>query len=232
MSILVSIKNGLTPIHKEGYRFIAIAATAGIGLAFIWPPLGWVMAIFTFWVCYFFRDPIRTTPVEKGLIISPADGAISMITEVIPPPELDLAPEPMIRISVFMSVFNCHVNRLPTAARIKRIVYKPGRFVNASLDKASEHNERNCLTLDTDFGPIGLVQIAGLIARRIVHWVAEEEELVAGQRFGLIRFGSRLDVYIPVTCTVLVSKGQTAIAGETILADLRESVVSRTYRTT
>lgn len=232
MSIRASIRNSLVPIHKAGYPFIAIGVVAIIGLAFLWAPLAWLAVVVTLWVCYFFRDPSRTTPVQDGIIVSPADGRVSMIAEVAPPPELDMPAERMIRVSVFMSIFDCHVNRAPIAGRIARIAYTPGRFVNADLDKASEHNERNAVALDTAHGPIAVVQIAGLIARRIVHWVAEGNRLEVGQRFGLIRFGSRLDVYLPVGTPVLVAVGQTATAGETVLADLRGPKPERAYSTT
>ncbi|MEJ5022989.1 phosphatidylserine decarboxylase [Ochrobactrum vermis] len=230
MSVVSSVRNSLVPIHPAGYPFIAVGLFATLVLGFVWSPLAWMGGILTAWVVYFFRDPARSTLQSPELIISPADGRVSMITEVLPPPELQLPAKPMLRISVFMSIFDCHVNRMPIAGTVSRIVYTPGRFVNADLDKASEHNERNGLAISTVYGPVAVVQIAGLIARRIVHWVEEGEELGAGQRFGLIRFGSRLDVYIPTESDVLVAVEQRAIAGETPLADLARGHSQRSFR--
>lgn len=231
MSIVSSIRNGLVPIHRAGYPFIAIGAAATVLAGFLWTPLAWIGAIVTAWIVHFFRDPPRTTPQGAELVISPADGRVSAIAEVLPPPELQLAPEPMLRVSVFMSIFDCHVNRMPIAGTITRIAYTPGRFVNAELDKASEHNERNALAIASSRGPIAVVQIAGLIARRIVHWVAEGDDLPVGERFGLIRFGSRLDVYLPRDTHVLVAVGQRAVSGETVLADLASPPTKRPFRT-
>ena len=173
---------------------------------------------------------MRVTPVREGIVVAPADGRISMVTQVLPPAELGLGNAPLPRISIFMSVFNCHVNRSPAAGRIDRIAYRPGTFINADLDKASEDNERNSLVISTPNGRIGVVQIAGLIARRIVSFVREGQSVGAGERFGLIRFGSRLDVYLPEGTKALVSEGQTAVAGETILADFRLPDIGRTFR--
>ena len=184
----------------------------------------------TVWCALFFRDPVRVTPVREGIVVAPADGRISMITRVLPPAELGLGDRPLQRISIFMSVFNCHVNRSPVAGRIDRIAYRPGKFINAELDKASEDNERNSLVISTANGRIGVTQIAGLVARRIVSFVREGQTISAGERFGLIRFGSRLDVYLPEGTSPLVAEGQTAVAGETILADFRLSDQGRTYR--
>ncbi len=228
--ILASMRRILVPIHKEGYPFILIALFATIVLAWLWSPLGWVGAILTVWVCYFFRDPPRVTPVREGLVISPADGRVNLITTAVPPAELDLPPEPMTRISVFMNVFDCHVNRSPVAGRITQILYTPGLFLNAELDKASEDNERNALVIETAGTKIGVVQIAGLVARRIVSFVKIGESLSTGERFGLIRFGSRLDIYVPMNAHVLVGLGQTAVAGETVLADLTANEPARQYR--
>jgi phosphatidylserine decarboxylase len=168
--------------------------------------------------------------VREGIVVAPADGRISMITRVLPPAELGLGDKPLPRISIFMSVFNCHVNRSPVAGRIERIAYRPGTFINAELDKASEDNERNSLVISTTNGRIGVIQIAGLVARRIVSFVREGQTIGAGERFGLIRFGSRLDVFLPEGTSPLVAEGQTAVAGETILADFRLSNQGRTYR--
>jgi phosphatidylserine decarboxylase len=211
------------PIHREGYRFLAIFAAATLVLFFLWAPLGWLGVGLTVWCYYFFRDPVRVVPQRAGLVVSPADGVVSSIAQVAPPPELDqeLGTDPLTRISIFMNVFNCHVNRAPAAGRISRIAYRPGKFFNASLDKASDDNERNALVLELDGGQrLGVVQIAGLVARRIVCEVAQGQYLATGARFGMIRFGSRLDVYLPAGVAPLVAPGQTAVAGETVLADL------------
>jgi len=228
--ILESMRRILVPIHKEGYPFILIALFATIVLGWLWSPLGWIGAILTVWVCYFFRDPPRVTPIREGLVVSPADGRVSLITTAMPPAELDLPQEPMTRISVFMNVFDCHVNRSPVAGRITQILYTPGLFLNAELDKASEDNERNALVIETGGTKIGVVQIAGLVARRIVSFVKTGDTLSAGERFGLIRFGSRLDIYVPLSTQVLVGLGQMAVAGETVLADLTAKEPARQYR--
>lgn len=207
------------PMHREGVPFVSAFAVATLVLFWIWAPLGWIGVLLTVWCYYFFRDPVRSVPQGDSLILSPADGIVSLIEEAVPPPELGLGPEPLLRVSVFMSVFNCHVNRMPAAGRIERIAYRPGKFINAELDKASEDNERNGLAIATAHGTIGVVQIAGLVARRILCWTRVGDDLAAGERFGMIRFGSRLDVYLPLGAyQVLVAEGQTAIAGETVLA--------------
>src|SRR5882724_6395260 len=211
MSIANSIRAQIPPIHPEGYPFIGGFALASLILFWIWTPLGWIGTLLTVWCALFFRDPVRVTPVREGIVVSPADGRVP-------------------RISIFMSVFNCHVNRSPVAGRIDRIAYRPGAFVNAELDKASEDNERNSLVISSANGRIGVIQIAGLVARRIVSFVREGQSIGAGERFGLIRFGSRLDVYLPEGMKSLVSEGQTAVAGETILADFRAGDAGRTYR--
>jgi phosphatidylserine decarboxylase len=229
--ILESVRRILVPIHKEGYPFVLIAAVLAFLLGSLWSPLGWIGAMITAWICYFFRDPPRVTPVRDGLVVSPADGRISLITTAVPPAELDLPQEPMRRVSVFMNVFDCHVNRAPVSGKITQIVYTPGLFLNAELDKASEDNERSALVLDTDGTRIGVVQIAGLVARRIVSFVKEGDTLGAGERFGLIRFGSRVDVFLPLDTQVLVGPGQVAVAGETVLADLRAKEPARQFRT-
>jgi len=232
MTIIDSIKSGIAPVHKEGWRFIAIfvAATLLLFWLSLWP-LAYVGIVLTAWCAYFFRDPDRVTPLNESLLIAPADGRISAIEAVIPPPELDLPREKMTRISIFMNVFDVHINRSPMKAKILRLSYIPGLFLNAELDKASEDNERQALTLETDKGlRIGVVQIAGLIARRIVRFVGEGETLLAGQRFGLIRFGSRVDVYLPQGIAPLVCLGQRTLAGETILADLGVAGPARPWR--
>jgi phosphatidylserine decarboxylase len=227
--IYESVRRLFVPIRPEGYPFIAIALAIGVALSFAWVPLFWIFVLVTLWVCYFFRDPPRVTPVREGLVVSPADGRVSMITTIVPPPETGLSPTPLVRVSVFMNVFDCHVNRSPVAGRIARIVYTPGLFLNAELDKASEDNERNALVIESGGHTIGVVQIAGLVARRIVGWVKPGDPLVAGQRFGLIRFGSRVDVYLPTDAQILVGIGQKALAGETVLADLGTSAAPRQF---
>jgi len=230
MSIYNSIRSQLAPIHPEGYPFIGAFALASLILFWLWPPLGWLGTLLTFWCAYFFRDPVRVTPVAEGLVVSPADGRISLVTNAVPPPQLGLGDKPLPRVSIFMSVFDCHVNRSPVAGRIERIVYTAGKFLNADLDKASEDNERNAFLIASAAGPIGVVQIAGLIARRIVCWAKEGQPIAAGERIGMIRFGSRVDVYLPAGAVPRVSEGQTSLAGETIIADLRNTASSPTFR--
>ncbi|MTI16722.1 phosphatidylserine decarboxylase [Rhodobacteraceae bacterium RKSG542] len=220
MSLADTISKTLVPIHKEGYPFIVIAATLTIILGWFWDPLFWIGLFITLWVCYFFRDPPRVTPVKDGLVVSPADGTVCLIGPAVPPKELDMGEEPLMRVCVFMNVFNCHVNRSPIAGKVTRIAYKAGKFLNAELDKASEDNERNGLIIENENHRIGVVQIAGLVARRIVCFVKEGETISAGDRFGLIRFGSRLDVYMPAGTKPQVAIGQTMVAGESIIADL------------
>lgn len=216
------------PMHREGQKFVAIFAGVTLVLFLIWAPLGWLGLGLTVWVYYFFRDPARVTPSREGLMVSPADGVVSLLEPAVPPAELGLGDAPMMRISVFMSVFNCHVNRLPLGGRIERVAYRPGLFLNASLDKASSDNERNGLTVQTEAGlRYGVVQIAGLVARRILCEVREGQRLATGERFGLIRFGSRLDIYLPEGVAPLVCIGQTMIAGETVLADLASDEPAR-----
>ena len=218
MSVIDSIKKQAVPIHREGWPFIAVFAVVTNLLWWIWTPLGLLGLVLTLWCVYFFRDPARVVPVGDGIVISPADGRVSMIVEAVPPVELGLSDEAMTRVSIFMNVFNCHVNRAPVAGRIERIAYRPGLFLNADLDKASEDNERNGLVIDTGDARYGVVQIAGLIARRIVGFSGEGDVLAVGERFGLIRFGSRVDVYLPKGVVPVVGVGQTAIAGETVIA--------------
>ncbi len=228
MEVLTSI---FAPIHREGHRFIAIFIAVTLVLFLIYDPLGWIGVILTCWCAYFFRDPARVTPERSGLIISPADGVVSAIALVPPPVELEMSEPLMTRVSVFMNVFNCHVNRIPVDATITRIAYIPGLFFNASLDKASEDNERNALCLTTADGTrLAVVQIAGLVARRIICWASENQVLRAGDRFGMIRFGSRVDVYLPEGVAPLVALGQTMVAGETIIADLGANEAQRTGR--
>lgn len=220
-TLLDSITSFFVPIHKDGYKFVAAFAVGTLLLSWVSEPLGWIGVLATLWCAYFFRDPERFPPEGKGLVIAPADGRISAIEEVVSPKELDLDSEKRTRISIFLSVFDVHINRSPVAGKITKIVYVPGKFLNAELDKASEENERQCLTLETGNGTrVGCVQIAGLIARRIVTFVQQGATVEAGERFGLIRFGSRTDIYLPPGTRPVVSVGQTAIGGETVLADM------------
>jgi phosphatidylserine decarboxylase len=230
MSIANSIRSQLSPINPEGYPFIGAFALASLVLFLLWPPLGWIGTLLTLWCAYFFRDPPRVTPVSDRLVVSPADGRISLVVNAVPPLELGLGTMPLPRVSIFMSVFDCHVNRTPISGRIERIVYTAGKFLNADLDKASEDNERNGFVITGTAGQVGVVQIAGLIARRIVCWVKEGQEIGAGERIGMIRFGSRVDVYLPAGTAPLVSEGQTSLAGETVIADLGKTVSGRTFR--
>ena len=221
----------IMPIHREGHKFLAIFAVVTLILFLIWAPLGWVGVGLTIWCYYFFRDPVRVVPQRAGLVVSPADGVVSSIEPAAPPPELEMGAEALTRVSIFMNVFNCHVNRAPVAGQVARIAYRPGRFFNASLDKASEHNERNGLVLTLEDGrALAVVQIAGLVARRILCEVSQGAELATGERFGMIRFGSRLDVYLPQGVAPLISEGQTMVAGETVLADLQGGEPARPGR--
>lgn len=208
-------------IHPEGWRFGVIFAIGALVLWHLSFFLGCVGTILTGWCFYFFRNPNRITPIRSGLVISPADGIVSQITEVVPSAETGLPSAPHTRISIFMNVFNVHVNRIPIEGKITHIYYHPGKFLNASLDKASEHNERQCFVVETKKNlEIGFVQIAGLIARRIRCDILKGQEVLTGQRFGLIRFGSRVDVYLPKGISPLVAEGQIMIGGESVLADL------------
>ncbi len=209
------------PMHPEGRKFVAIFAAITAALWLVWEPLFWMGVGMTVWCYYFFRDPVRSVAQKPGLILSPADGVVSLITKTVPPVEMLLGDKPLTRVSVFMNVFNCHVNRAPMAGEVIAITYHHGKFVNASLDKASEHNERNSITIEAaDKTRIGVTQIAGLVARRIVCFTKLGNGLSVGERFGLIRFGSRLDVFLPEGIKPAVGLGQTAVAGETILAHL------------
>jgi len=230
MSIVNSIRQQIVPITPEGYPFIGAFALVALVLFWLWSPLGWIGTVLTLWCVYFFRDPPRVTPVRDGLVVAPADGRVSMITTAPPPHELGLGATPLPRVSIFMSVFDCHVNRSPVSGRVEKILYQPGKFLNADLDKASVDNERNSLVISTATARIAVVQIAGLVARRIVCFVREGQPVGAGERFGMIRFGSRLDVYLPEGASPLVAVGQLSIAGETVLADLASADGGRAFR--
>ena len=216
------MKTLLVPIHPAGWPFIALFAAGTVALNLFSDALGIVGVVLTLWCVYFFRDPERITPVREGLIISPADGVVKMIDKAPPPKELNMGDKDRWRICVFMNVFNVHVNRIPISGTVTALNYRPGKFLNASLDKASELNERQSLGLTLDGGKdIAFVQIAGLVARRILCDVTEGREMKTGERFGMIRFGSRVDVYLPDDVKPMVAVGQTAIAGETVIADIQ-----------
>jgi phosphatidylserine decarboxylase len=220
------------PMHPEGWKFVPVFGVVTLVLFWIWDPLGWIGVGLTIWCYYFFRDPKRAVPENAGLMVSPADGVVSLIERAVPPEGLGLGPAPLMRVSVFMSVFNCHVNRAPIAGKVTAVVYRPGKFLNASLDKASEENERNALAIEmADGRKIAVVQIAGLVARRIMCWTKPGDSLATGQRFGLIRFGSRLDVYLPEGFAPQVAVGQTAVAGETVIALIGQEAPARMART-
>ncbi|MBT4935052.1 MAG: phosphatidylserine decarboxylase [Rhodospirillaceae bacterium] len=219
----------MVPINPAGWPFIGLFAAAAVGLFMLAEPLGWMGVVLTAWCAYFFRDPDRVSPTRTGLVISPADGVVQLIDSAVPPPELDMGDEERPRVCVFMNVFNVHVNRVPMDGTISRVSYRPGRFFNASLDKASEFNERMSIRMTTtDNHDIAFVQIAGLVARRIKCDIIEGQNVTAGERFGLIRFGSRVDVYLPKGVEPLVCVGQTTVAAETIIADVNASEAART----
>ena len=222
-SQLTAVKWRFPSVHPEGRKFALISAFLTLAIySLISPFLGWLMVLVTIWVATFFRDPIRTTPTDPKLIVAPADGLVTMITRVPAPPELagDLSGE-FTRVSIFMSVFDVHINRSPIAGTIRRIAYIPGKFLNADLDKASEDNERQHFLVEREDGvKIAFTQIAGLVARRIMAFVAEGDRVAAGERIGLIRFGSRVDVFLPAGTGSQILLGQRAIAGETILGEI------------
>ena len=215
-----ALESLLVPIHREGYRFVAAFAVGTLILFYIFAPFGWMGLILTLWCAYFFRDPDRVSPVREGLILSPADGIVQRIEPAVPPAELKLGDTERLRISIFMNVFDVHVNRSPVDGTVECTNYRPGKFFNAALDKASEDNERQALAIRlVDGRQIAVVQIAGLIARRIVCGVDEGDRVHAGARFGMIRFGSRVDVYLDADISPMVVAGQRAVAGETVIGD-------------
>ena len=216
------------PVNREGWPFVALFAVVALLLGQLWAPLGWLGAILTCWCAWFFRDPDRVTPLRDGLVISPADGVVQLLGLAPPPKELEMGDEPRMRISVFMSVFSVHINRIPVDGTVVKTAYQPGKFLDASLDKASTDNERMSVRLArADGRELAFVQIAGLVARRIKCDLAKDQAVRAGQRFGLIRFGSRVDVYLPDGVQPLVALGQSIIAGETVLADLDSAEAAR-----
>jgi len=221
MAIPDPIRHFIPPPHRAGLPFIAAAAVVTVLLFLVSRTLGLLAALLTAWVVYFFRDPERVPPPRPGLVLAPADGKVLAVDAAVPPPELGLGPAGRMRISIFLSVMDVHVNRVPAEGRVERIAYRPGKFVNAAFDKASEENERNALLLRLPDGrPLVVVQIAGLIARRILCDLREGQEVRAGERLGMIRFGSRTDLYLPDGVEPLVGPGQTMIGGETVLAEM------------
>jgi phosphatidylserine decarboxylase len=219
MSLVDSIKNVFVPVHREGWPFVAAFAGVSVVLGVFSTSLFWIGLLLTAWCAYFFRDPQRVTPADDRLVVSPADGIVSAVGPAVPPPELGLGAGEMTRVSVFMNVFSCHVNRAPVRGRITRIEHRPGRFLNAELDKASSENERNGLVIESPNGTVAAVQIAGLVARRIVCWAEAGGNIGIGERIGLIRFGSRVDVFLPAGAMPRVAVGQTAVAGETVIGE-------------
>jgi phosphatidylserine decarboxylase len=226
--MLKTITSTLAPVHRAGWPFLAIGVALTLGGFLVEDSLGWVLAVLTVWIAYFFRDPDRVTPTRPGLVVSPADGRVQLIMEAAPPPELAMGDEPMARISVFLNVFDVHVNRFPVDGRVCAAHYRAGKFLNASLDKASVDNERMSLGIEmADGRRVACVQIAGLVARRIICEAVPGAEARAGARYGLIRFGSRVDVYLPLGTAPLVVVGQRVIGGESVLADLAGSEPAR-----
>lgn len=230
-NLLELLQKGIPPIHKEGHVFVFIFAAVSLVMGLIYEPFGWLGAVATLWCVYFFRDPARAIPEGGGLIISPADGLIQKIEKAAPPAELGLGETEVNRISIFLNVFNVHVNRIPISGDVYELNYRPGKFLSANLDKASEENERQAVVITTEGDKqVVCVQIAGLIARRIICDLTEGQKVTTGERYGIIRFGSRVDVYLPEGVNPLVVAGQTAIGGETILADLEGNLAARSGR--
>ena len=217
MSIYDSIRQQMVPITPEGYPFIGAFALVSLILFWLWSPLGWLGTVLTLWCVYFFRDPPRVTPVREGLVVAPADGRISMITTAAPPHELGLGDKPLPRVSIFMSVFDCHVNRAPIGGAVVKEIYTAGKFFNATLDKASTDNEQNLIGISGNVNVL-VKQIAGLLARRIVWWAHLQQGVSQGERIGMIKFGSRVDIYVPASAAVRATLQQKTVAGETILA--------------
>ncbi len=209
-------------LHPEGTPFVVGGALVTLILGWLWMPLGWLGVVVTLWMAYFFRDPDRVTPVRPGLVVSPADGEVSLVCDAAPPAELGMGTAPLQRVSIFLNIFDVHVQRVPIDGTVAAVDYRPGKFLNAALDKASEDNERMSVRLTmTDGRDIAFVQIAGLVARRIKCTLKPGQAARAGERYGIIRFGSRVDVYLPAGAAPLVAVGQRAIGGETVIADLQ-----------
>jgi phosphatidylserine decarboxylase len=216
------LRRFLAPLHPDGFKFVAIGVVATLLFFVVWAPAGWAAAVATLWMVYFFRDPWRVTPARPGLLISPADGIVVSLAAATPPPELAMGDAAVVRIGIFLSIFDVHVTRAPVGGRVAAMRYTKGRFVNANLDKASDDNERLALRIAAPEGPdVAFVLVAGLIARRIVCDLYEGQEVATGQRVGIIRFGSRVDIYCPSPYVPMVVAGQRMIGGETVLADRR-----------
>ena len=214
------LRRFLAPCHPDGFKFVAAGVVATLLLFLVWAPTGWTAAVVTLWMVYFFRDPWRVTPIRPGLLISPADGIVVSIAAATPPPELAMDDMAFVRIGIFLNIFDVHVTRAPVGGRVAAIRYTKGRFVNASLDKASEHNERLAIRIAPPEGPdIAFVLVAGLVARRIVCNIYDGQHIATGQRVGIIRFGSRVDIYCPPPYVPMVVAGQRMVGGETVLAD-------------
>jgi phosphatidylserine decarboxylase len=215
------------PIHPDGWRFIAGFAVVTLILFWLFWPLGWIGLALTLWCAAFFRDPWRVSPQRAGLVLAPADGTVVTIDESPPPAELEMGNAPMRRIGIFLSLLDVHINRSPAGGKVTKLAYRQGKFLNASLDKASAENERMAIRLRTAENDIAVVQIAGLVARRIVCNLIEGQDVAAGQRFGLIRFGSRAELYLPLDAAHFAVMGQRMIGGETVLADLNAREAAR-----
>jgi len=214
------LRRVLAPLHPDGFKFVLAAVLATVLLFLVWPPAGWAAAVVTLWMVYFFRDPWRVTPNREGLLVSPADGIVTSVTPTRPPPELEMGDAEVTRIGIFLNIFDVHVTRAPVGGRVVALRYTKGRFVNASHEEASLNNERMAIRVAPPEGPeIAYVQIAGLVARRIVCDLREGQRIATGQRMGIIRFGSRVDVYCPPPYVTMVVAGQRMVGGETILAD-------------
>ena len=214
------LRRVLAPLHPDGFKFVLAAVLATVLLFLLWAPAGWAVAVVTLWMVYFFRDPWRVTPAREGLLVSPADGIITSVTPARPPPELEMGDAEVARIGIFLNIFDVHVTRAPVGGRVVALRYTKGRFVNASHEEASLNNERMAIRVAPPEGPeIAYVQIAGLVARRIVCDLREGQRIATGQRMGIIRFGSRVDVYCPPPYVTMVVAGQRMVGGETVLAD-------------
>lgn len=216
------------PIHRDGVMFLAIGGAVMLFGFLIWEPIGVLAAIATAFIGYFFRDPERVSPTRDGLVLAPADGRVIAIEPTVPPMDFGLGELPLRRISIYLSAMDVHVNRTPVPGRVVRAIYRPGVFLHAASDKASHDNEQRALIIETPAGPtLAIVQIAGFLTRRIVTDVKEGEAVSPGQRIGIIRFGSRVDVYLPEAGAILVAPGQRMVAGETVLADLQSAEAQR-----
>jgi phosphatidylserine decarboxylase len=214
------LRRVLAPLHPDGFKFVLAAALATVLLFLVWAPAGWAAAVVTLWMIYFFRDPWRVTPLREGLLVSPADGIVMSVMPARPPPELEMGDAEFMRIGIFLNIFDVHVTRAAIGGRVVALRYTKGRFVDASREDASLNNERMAIRVAPPEGPeIAFVQVAGLVARRIVCDLREGQRIAAGQRIGIIRFGSRVDVYCPPPYVTMVAAGQRMVGGETVLAD-------------